>query len=211
MTRVLLADDQELLRRGLRGLLELSAAIEVVGEAGDGHAAVELARACEPDVLLLDVRMPELDGIGVMRALGDGCPPTVLLTTFDDPDALVRATAAGAGAFLLKDVALDTLVDVLVRVASGERFLGPVVHQPARDQLRGGGAEQLGGMAVDPLTPRETQVLALMARGLSNREIADALGTREGTVKNHTSSILSKLSVRDRTQAVLKALSLGWL
>lgn len=209
MIRVLLADDQELLRRGLRGLFELAEGFEVVGEAADGARASSLITQLRPDVSIVDVRMPELGGIEVVERLGAD-HAIVLLTTFDDADAELRAAAAGARAFLLKDVSFEDLAAIVTRVAKGESLLAPPMSGSARATARA----MTGVWGTTPserLTPRESEVLALMARGFSNREIASALGTREGTVKNHASSILSKLGVRDRTRAVLKAIALGWV
>lgn len=213
MIRVVLVDDQVLLRRGLRGLLELDGSFTVVGEAGDGLAALELVREEKPDVLLLDVRMPKLDGIAVLRQLRtEGLEtPAVLLTTFDDDSAFLEGAAAGASAFLLKDVSFERLCDVITRAANGERLLGPAIDERVLRALRALTPEALGAEDPRDLTPRERDVLRLMARGHSNREIAQALGTREGTVKNQASTIFSKLGVNDRTKAVLMALDLGWI
>jgi DNA-binding NarL/FixJ family response regulator len=206
-------DDQTLLRRGLRGLIEMTADIRVVAEAGDGREALEVIPRVRPDVLLLDVRMPELSGVEVLRELRSrhALPPTILLTTFDDDEALFEGVRAGARGFLLKDVTFERLADAIRVVAAGESLIRPALTERA---LRG--LERIPRAfdsldRPDPLTPRETEVLRLIAGGFSNREIAETLGTSEGTVKNHTSSILSKLGVRDRTRAVLKALEIGTL
>lgn len=211
--RVVLVDDQTLMRLGLRGLLELNPDTEVVGEAGDGEEALRVIAETGPDVVLLDVRMPRLDGLGVLRRLpaaGDS-PAVVLLTTFDDDSALLEGMRAGARGFLLKDVSLERLTDAIRRVAAGETLIRPAVTERVRQGLE---RVDLDFDSLDPpdrLTPREVEVVRLMAGGFSNREIADAQGTAEGTVKNQVSSILSKLGVRDRTRAVLKALELGLL
>lgn len=208
--RVGVVDDQTLVRRGLVSLLGLVPDIGVVGEAEDGEAALELVARVAPDVLLLDVRMPRLDGIGVLRRLAGG-PRCLLLTTFDDDAVVLDAIRHGAAGFLLKDVTLDQLAEAIRVVAGGGTLFRPGVTERA---LRALSRRELPFDAFDrpdALTPREAEVLRLMASGFSNREIADALGTAEGTVKNHASNILSKLGVRDRTRAVLKALELGWL
>jgi DNA-binding NarL/FixJ family response regulator len=203
--RVLLADDQTLVRQGLARLLGLVPDLLVVGEAADGAELLALVAETEPDVLLVDVRMPRLDGLGVLRALG-GRRPVVLLTTFDDPDLAAEAAQLGARGFLLKDADLDTLADALRVAAAGGSTLRPVAPRVVVPERTFRAAA-----APDPLTARERDVLRLMAAGSSNREIARALGTAEGTVKNQASSILLKLGVRDRTRAVLRALELGWI
>ncbi len=211
MIRLVLADDQTLLRTGLRRLLELAPGIAVVGEAGDGEQAVAVALREAPEVLLLDVRMPRGSGLDVLRqlrALGK-LPPTLLLTTFDDDEALFEGLRLGAKGFLLKDIALDRLVEAIRAVARGETLIRPAVTERVVQLLE---REPVSFPALDPpdpLTPREIEVLRLLAGGYSNREIAEGLGTQESTVKNHVSSILSKLGVRDRTRAVLKGIELG--
>jgi DNA-binding NarL/FixJ family response regulator len=213
MIRVFIADDQTLVRQGIRGLLELVPEFEVVGEAGDGETALTKLRQLKPDVALLDVRMPGKDGVAVLRALRGGGDetPVILLTTFDDDAVLFEGVRAGIAGFLLKDVALDELVNALRAVASGQTLILPAVTDRAMRYVQDGGAEFEASAMPDELTARETEVLRLMAGGYSNREIADALGTAEGTVKNQASSILSKLGVRDRTRAVLRALEKGLL
>lgn len=213
MIGVVLVDDQTLLRRGLRGLIEMTPDIRVLGEAGDGREALEVIPRVRPDVVLLDVRMPEKGGVEVLRELRaqDALPPTILLTTFDDDEALFEGVRAGARGFLLKDVTFERLTDAIRVVAAGESLIRPALTERA---LRG--LERIPRAfdsldPPDPLTPREIEVLRLIAGGYSNREIADTLGTSEGTVKNHTSSILSKLGVRDRTRAVFRAVDLGYL
>lgn len=211
MIRVFLVEDQAIVRQGLRSLLDLVDDIEVVGEAADGEEAVAGIPGAAPDVVLLDLRMPKLDGLGVLARLGDQgkLPPTLILTTFDDDSSLLEGIRAGAKGFLLKDVSLDQLANAIRTLAAGGTMIQPAVTDRV---LKG-----LGGMVPefdsldppDPLTERETEVLRLMAGGYSNREIAGAFELAEGTVKNHISNILSKLGVRDRTRAVLKAVELG--
>jgi len=211
MIRVVLVDDQTLVRKGIRGLLALTPDIEVVGEGASAAEAEEVVLSLRPDVALFDVRMPGPSGIDALlacRAAGYA-PPTILLTTFDDDDALRAGIAAGIAGFLLKDIELDELADAVRAVAAGKTLVSAVAAR-ARASVRDAklGFEAFDA-AADPLSPRELEILRLVAAGMSNREIADALGVAEGTVKNHTSSILSKLGVRDRTRAVLKALERG--
>lgn len=213
MIGVALVDDQTLMRQGLRSLLELSEDIRVLVEASDGDEALRVLSETKPDVLLLDVRMPKRSGIQVLHELrASGClVPTILLTTFSDDSAALDGIRAGAKGFLLKDVSFEQLTGAIRTVAAGGTLIRPAVTERV---VRGIGElrPNLDGLdQPDALTPRETAVLRLMAGGYSNREIAEALGTAEGTVKNHASVILSKLGVRDRTRAVLKALELGWL
>jgi DNA-binding NarL/FixJ family response regulator len=211
MIRVALVDDQTLIRQGVRSLLELAGDIAIVAEAGDGDEAVSMINRLSPDVVLLDLRMPKKDGVEVLRDLqASGTqPPTIILTTFDDDEALLDAVRAGARGYLLKDVSLDQLTDAIRVVAAGGSMIRPAVTERVLRGLEHVRRDFDALSPPDPLTKREVEVLRLMAGGYSNREIADALGTAEGTVKNHASSILSKLGVRDRTRAVLKALELG--
>lgn len=213
MIRVVLVDDQTLVRRGIRSLLELSGDIAIVAEAGDGDEAVTVIRREKPDVVLLDVRMPKKDGLGVLRELqaAGGLPPAILLTTFDDDEALFEGVKAGARGYLLKDVSLELLTDAIKTVAAGGTIIRPAITERVMRGLEHVRRDFDALSPPDPLTKREVEILRLMAGGYSNREIADALGTAEGTVKNHASSILSKLGVRDRTRAVLKALELGYI
>jgi len=208
MIRVVLVDDQTLVRRGVRALLELAGDISIVGEAEDGVAGAAIIRRERPDVVLLDVRMPKAGGLDLLRDLraSSELPPTILLTTFDDDDALLEGVKAGARGYLLKDVSLEQLTGAIRAVAAGETLIRPVVTERVLRGLEHVRRDFDALDPPDPLTKRETEILRLMAGGYSNREIADALGTAEGTIKNHASSILSKLGVRDRTRAVLKAL-----
>jgi DNA-binding NarL/FixJ family response regulator len=211
--RVLLADDQTLIRQGIRGLLELDPEFQIAGEAEDGDQALKLISELKPDVALLDVRMPGKDGVQVVQALrkrGDSTP-VILLTTFDDDVVLLDGVRAGISGYLLKDVSLEVLSNALRTVASGKTLILPAVTERAAKSVKKQGTRFEAADMPDVLTEREREVLRLMAGGYSNREIADALGTAEGTVKNQASSILSKLGVRDRTRAVLKALEMGWL
>lgn len=211
MIRIVLADDQTLMRAGLRGLLELTPDLRVAAEAADGREAITAVRAERPDVLLLDVRMPHASGLDVLRELGrtGELPPTLLLTTFDDDEALFAALRSGARGFLLKDVSFERLTEAIRAIARGETLIRPAVTERVVSLLERTAPAFESLERADPLTPREIDVLRLMAGGYSNREIATALGTSEGTVKNQVSSILSKLGVRDRTRAVLRGIELG--
>ncbi len=213
MIRVVLVDDQLLVRRGIRSLLELAEGIEVIADASGAEEATAVIRNERPDVLLLDVRMPGKTGIDLLRELrvADELPPTILLTTFDDDAALLEGVKAGARGYLLKDVTLEQLTEAIVAVSNGETLIKPAITERLLRGLESFRGRSSPGVSTETLTKRELEVLRLMAGGYSNREISDALGTVEGTVKNHTSSILSKLGVRDRTRAVLKALDLGYL
>ena len=213
MIRVVLVEDQTLVRQGIRSLLSLVGDIEVVAEAADGEEGIAAIRRTRPDAVLLDLRMPRKDGIDVLRELAERreLPPTILLTTFDDDEALIAAIKAGAKGYLLKDVALERLADAIRTVAAGGSMIRPAVTERV---LRGLEHVRRDFDALDPpdrLTKREVEVLRLMAGGYSNREIADALNSSEGTIKNHVSSVLSKLGVRDRTRAVLKGIERGYV
>jgi len=205
MIRVFIADDQVVVRQGLRALLEVEPEIEIVGEAGDGAEAIERIRALQVDVVLLDVRMPRKSGLDVLHELGDALPPTLILTTFDDSAIALEAIRAGARGFLLKDVSFQQLIGAIRAIASGATVFQPALTHRLLEQTK------RSTEFVERLTSRETEVVRLMAGGYSNSEIAHALGAAEGTVKNHVSSILSKLGARDRTRAVLKALEAGLL
>src|SRR5690606_27205265 len=205
-------DDQTLVRQGIRSLLELADDVEVVAEAGDGQAGLAAIAAHRPDVVLLDLRMPVLDGLGVLEALDGDAPAVLVLTTFDDDDAVLAALRAGARGYLLKDVTLEGLLDAIRTVAAGGRLIQPAVTAGLLDRLIRGDVPDrpdVSGTPGEDLTPRELDVLRLMAAGWSNREIAHGLHLAEGTVKNHVSAVLLKLGVHDRTRAVLRALDLG--
>jgi DNA-binding NarL/FixJ family response regulator len=214
--RVLVADDQQLVREGLRVLLDLAPGIRVVGEASNGAEAVERARQMRPDVVLMDVRMPKLDGVAATRRVREMCPDVqvIILTTFDDDEYVFDGLRAGAVGYLLKDVPSEQLAEAIRAAARGEAFIQPSVTRKVvaeftrlaeREHVR---REQ---PLVEPLSARELEVLALLAEGLSNQEIANRLTIAPGTVKNHVSNVLSKLSVRDRTQAILRAQEIGLL
>lgn len=211
MIRVMLVDDQTLVRQGVRSLLELADGIEVAAEAVDGAEAIECMDEVAPDLVLLDMRMPGKSGLDVLRELGadDRLPPTIILTTFDDDELVLAGIQAGAKGYLLKDVELQELVDAVRAVAAGKSIVKPAVTERMLHGLKQAKTEFSSLDHPDPLTDRETEILRLMAGGYSNKEIANALNVAEGTVKNHVSNILSKLGVRDRTRAVLKAFELG--
>jgi len=211
--RVLLVDDHALARTGFRMVLDTEPDIEVVGEAATGRQAIHSAGRLEPDVVLMDVRMPELDGIAATREIaggGDGAPRVLILTTFDLDEYVYDALAAGASGFLLKDVGPDRLIEAIRVVAQGEALLAPTVTRRLIDELVNGGRRRLRRpAALDDLTPREFEVLELVAQGLSNAEIAERLIVEETTIKTHVSRLLAKLGLRDRVQAVVLAYESG--
>ena len=210
MIRVLLADDQALVRTGFRLILEHAADLTVVGEAGDGGAAVALAAETAPDVVLMDVRMPQVDGVEATRRIRAGTPATrvLVLTTFDLDEYVYAALRAGASGFLLKDTLAPDLLSAIRVVARGDAVVAPGVTRRLLERHIGTGAPPAPPPA-DPLTAREREVLALVAQGLSNAEIAARLHVSEGTVKTHVSRILGKLGLRDRVQAVVYAYESG--
>ena len=207
MTRVFLVDDQTLVRKGIRSLLSLLPDIEIAGEAVDGREALRLIPAAAPDVVLLDIRMPEMDGLDVLRALvrPGRAPHFIILTTFDDSDVLLEGCKAGARGFLLKDVSLEQLASAIASVAEGRLILQPSITETLLRSLQGRSESKLDD--VEPLTERERDVIRLMAGGFGNREIGEMLGLSEGMVKNYVSRLLMKLDARDRTSAVLKAIA----
>ncbi len=210
--RVLIVDDDDLMRAGLRGVLSSDPAIEVVGEAGDGREAAYRTRLLKPDVVLMDVRMPDLDGISATRELLATFPEArvVILTTFEQDDYIFGALTAGASGFLLKRTRPEELIAAIHTIAAGDSLLSPSVTSRVIERMAG--QPTLDG-ARDPrlaeLTPRETEVLELIARGLSNGEIAAELVIGESTVKTHLKRVLAKLQVRDRVQAVIFAYESG--
>ena len=214
MIRVFLVEDQTLVREGIRSLLALDPEIAVTGEAADGAAAVDAIPSSGADVVLLDMRLPRMSGLEVLRALAaaGALPPTIILTTFDDDELLLEGLRAGAKGYLLKDVSLAELVRAIRDVAAGGTAVHPIASERIVRGLEAGPDPAFPRLEpADPLTERELEVLRLMTGGYSNREIANALRVAEGTVKNHVSSILSKLGVRDRTRAVLQAVRAGYL
>jgi DNA-binding NarL/FixJ family response regulator len=218
--RVLLVDDQALIRAGFRMILDAEEDIEVVGECADGTQAVDSAKRLSPDVVLMDIRMPEMDGIEATRRIagkgaaadsGEGGGAKVLmLTTFDLDEYVYDALQAGASGFLLKDVPAEQLVDGIRVVAAGEALLAPsVTKRLIQEFSRGGGGHQKPPAELEELTPRELEVFKLIARGMSNAEIAEELVVSETTVKTHVARVLMKLGVRDRVQAVVMAYESG--
>jgi DNA-binding NarL/FixJ family response regulator len=209
--RVLLADDQQLVRGGFRMILRAETDIDVVGEAADGAEAVSLARDLQPDVVLMDVRMPNLDGIEATRRIVDGtqeAPRVLVLTTFDLDEHVYEALRAGASGFLLKDAPESQLVAGIRIVADGGSLFAPAVTRRLIERFAGA-APQEPPPALGELTPRELDVLRLLARGLSNAEIAAELIVSEHTTKSHVAHILGKLDLRDRVQAVVLAYESG--
>ena len=213
MIRVVLVDDQKLVRQGVRGLLELVPDIDVVGEASDGEEALGKVPELKPDVLLLDIRMPRLDGIGVLEALSEAgtLPPTLVLTTFEDGDAAIAAIKAGAKGLMLKDVSLEDLTAAIRALAAGKTAFQPATTESLMSAIRRSPSAPSDNYVAEVLSVREREVLHLICAGYSNREIADLLALAEGTVKNHVSNLLLKLDARDRTRAALKALRQGHL
>jgi DNA-binding NarL/FixJ family response regulator len=210
--RVLIVDDDDLMRAGLRGVLTSDDAIELVGEASDGREAAYRVRLLRPDVVLMDVRMPDLDGISATRELTAGYPDVkvVILTTFEQDDYIFGALSAGASGFLLKRTRPEELIAAIHTIAAGDSLLSPSVTSRVVERMAG---QPQPDAAPDPrlseLTPRETQVLELVARGRSNAEIAAELIIEESTVKTHVKRVLAKLDARDRVQAVIFAYESG--
>jgi DNA-binding NarL/FixJ family response regulator len=212
VTRVLIADDDALMRAGLVELLGADPQILIIGQAATGRQAVEQTRRLAPDVVLMDVRMPDLDGIGATRALARAAPQVrvLILTTFEQDDYVFGALRAGASGFLLKRARPEELIAAVRTIAAGEALLSPSVTRRVIDRIAQQPTPELANQAkLDGLTLREREVLACIARGLSNREIAAALAVEESTVRTHVKRILMKLDLRDRVQAVIFAYETG--
>jgi DNA-binding NarL/FixJ family response regulator len=210
--RVLIVDDDDLMRAGLRGVLASDERIELVGEANDGRQAVYRTRLLQPDVVLMDVRMPDLDGISATRELLTAFPDVkvVILTTFEQDDYIFGALSAGASGFLLKRTRPEELIAAIHTIAAGDSLLSPSVTSRVIERMAGQPSPDATRDArLRELTPRETEVLSLMSRGLSNAEIAATLVIEESTVKTHVKRILAKLDARDRVQAVIFAYESG--
>jgi DNA-binding NarL/FixJ family response regulator len=211
--RILVADDHEVVRSGFASLLDSQPEFTVVGTAADGHEAVRIGRELEPDVILMDIRMPGMDGIEATRRLvgpGNQGPRVLVLTTFDLDEYVYDALRAGASGFLLKDVTAERLFDAVRVIAAGEALLAPgVTRRLISEFAQRPTSTPAPAPALDELTPRETEVLRLVAEGLSNPEIASRLVVTEETVKTHVSHVLGKLGLRDRTQAVVAAYESG--
>ena len=222
MIRVLLVDDQTLIRQGIRLLLEMEADIRVVGQAANGAEALAQVEALHPEVVLMDVRMPGMDGVAATREISVRFPEVkvIILTTFEDDETVFEGLKAGARGYLLKDISSEEMAGAVRKVAAGEaliqsRLTRKVLQEFSRlAAATEGGATKPGGVAGKAalaLTEREHEVLRALARGLSNREIAELLVITEGTVKNHVSNLIEKMGVRDRTQAILKGQELGMI
>jgi DNA-binding NarL/FixJ family response regulator len=209
--RVCIVEDQTIVRQGLRTLLGLTPDIVVAAEAADGVEAVEVIEREKPDVVLLDLRMPRLDGVGVLQRLREreAARPTLILTTFDDDEKLFEAVRAGAKGWLLKDVSLERLTGAIRTLAAGGTCIEPAITERIVRALEKSDMPFDAAELPEPLTDRERTILRLIAGGYSNKEISELLAITDGTVKNHISNLLSKLGVRDRTRAVLKAIDMG--
>lgn len=213
MVRILLADDQTLIRQGIQTLLELEADLTIVATAANGHEALAAVERSQPDVVLMDIRMPLLDGVAATRQITARFPQVgvIILTTFDDDEYVFEGLKAGARGYLLKDVDSNEIVQAIRAVAAGEALIQPSIARKVVTEFSRLAAQPtpLASILPEPLTERERDVLAAITEGLSNREIALRLSITEGTVKNHVSNLLAKLDVRDRTQALIRARELG--
>ncbi|MBV2130058.1 response regulator [Arsukibacterium indicum] len=212
MHKVLLVDDQKLIRDGIKSLLGISGKAEVVGECADGSVVVDACQQLNPDVILLDLSMPVMNGVQTLAALKQAgiVTPVLILTTFDEHELVLKSISFGARGFLLKDVSLETLIQAIATLAEGGSWFAPNITERLLTSVRDSThADFTMPTELEPLTDKELEILQLMAAGYSNKEIANALYKSEGTVKNQCSAILAKLGVRDRTRAVLLALELG--
>lgn len=218
MIRILLVDDQKLIRQGMQTLLNLEPDLEVVGQASNGHEAVAAVEQLQPDVVLMDIRMPGMDGVAATRVITDRFPHVaiIILTTFDDDEYVFEGLKAGARGYLLKDISSDEIAQAVRVVVAGGALIQPSIARKVVAEFGRLASTRVSDVApsvdqhalIEPLTERELDVLHALASGLSNREIAQKLVITEGTVKNHVSSLLAKLQARDRTQAVLRAQAL---
>ncbi|REL34316.1 response regulator [Thalassotalea euphylliae] len=209
--KLLLVDDQTLVRQGIKSLLALSEKVTVSAEASDGTQVLAQVAAHKPDVILLDISMPKMDGIETLVQLSQAgiATPVIILTTFDDSELVLKGMRAGAKGYLLKDVSLESLISAIEAVHNGQTMVQPAVTErllKGMTKVNGVSDDFTAPAPLEPLTPKEIEVLRLMASGYSNKEISGALFKSEGTIKNHVSSILTKLGVRDRTRAVLLAI-----
>ena len=211
--KILLVDDQMLVREGIKSLLNLSDKVVVTGEASDGSQVIKAIEKKMPDVILLDLSMPVMNGIETLELLAERhvSIPVIILTTFDDHDFILKGIQAGAKGYLLKDVSLETLIEGIETVYNGKRLIQPALTERLLQGLSGYKSEFDAPEMIESLSPKELEVLGLMASGCSNREISAALHKSEGTIKNHVSNLLAKLGVRDRTRAVLLAIEKGIL
>jgi DNA-binding NarL/FixJ family response regulator len=211
--KILLVDDQMLIREGIKSLLNLSDKVEVVAEAQDGSKVLGAIEKSAPDVILLDMSMPIMNGIDTLKMLAEQkiTIPVIILTTFDDHQLILQGIQEGARGYLLKDVSLETLIDGIQTVRDGARLIQPALTERLLQSVQENPSDFASVEPLEPLSPKELEVLGLMASGCSNKEIAAALHKSEGTIKNHVSNLLSKLGVRDRTRAVLLAIEKGIL
>lgn len=210
--RVVLVEDQMLVRQGIRSLLALDDSVEVVAECDDGAHVIDALNANSADIVLMDIRMPEMTGIDALRAMRNHNidTPVIMLTTFDDHELVTQAMQSGAKGYLLKDVSLETLIDAIKSVVNGETLIQPSVTEKVLKGLQGLEVSFESFEQPETLSPKEIEILRLVAAGYSNKEISEAMFKSTGTVKNQVSAIMAKMGVRDRTRAVLKALELGW-
>ncbi len=213
MTRLVLVEDEALVRLGLSQLLSFKPGYQVVATAASADEGLQMIAQHQPDLVLSDVRLPGKTGIEMLKTLraSGNAVPVILITTFDDEEAFLLAMRSSASAFLRKDTSLEDLTTAIDAALKGERVFRPAITGVALERLSGMKTDFPSADLPDPLTKREIEVLRLMAAGLSNKEIADALGAGEATIKTHASSVMSKLGVRDRTRAVLKGLELGYV
>lgn len=211
MIKIILVEDQLLVRKGISGLIKLIPDFEIVAETENGEQAIDAILKTEHDIVLMDIKMPKLNGIEAIIKLNEQnkLTPTILLTTFDDDELFLKGMKAGARGFLLKDVSIETLAETIRKVVSGETIIRPAITEKIINKIKNADYNFESFENPEKLTPRELEVLRLMAGGYNNKEIASVLCISDGVVKNHTSNIFFKLGVRDRTRAVLKGLELG--